>query len=156
MNLFDTNIFIQHDNFCTRQVFVSLWDWMLNNEHDCSSIKSVYEEISPENGDLKAWADSAPDGYFIDNKTASIEEEYKKVVRYVEKNFPDPPKITAFLGGADPWLIATAIHHKANIITFEKMAGSNSTKPKIPNVAKHFNITCYDFDDFCKEHSIKF
>lgn len=156
MNLFDTNIFIQHDHFCRRDVFISLWDWLANNDKNCCSIIFVYNEISPHNSALTAWANSVPSGYFIDNFINPIQTEFQKVSRYVVGNFPVSQERTNFLAKADPWLIATAMHNNADIITFEKPATPNSTKPKIPDVASYFGITCHNFFDFCRNHNIKF
>lgn len=156
MNLFDTDIFIRFDNYYNRVIFVSLWDWLANNDKDCCSIKAVYDEISPDNSTLKAWAKSMHNGYFIDNFIDPIQKEVRRVIQYVESHYPDSPERTKFLDKADPWLIATAMHLNADIITFEKPVNPSSTKPKIPDVASYFGITCHNFFDFCRNHNIKF
>ena len=60
---------------------------------------------------------------------------------------------------ADPWLIACANVYDFTIVTFKKSvnqeSGNLTGKPKIPNVAKEFNIKVIDLFQMMRELNIK-
>ena len=47
---------------------------------------------------------------------------------------------SAFLGGADPWVIAQALCDGSTVVTHESHAGPGSKKVKIPNVCEAFGV----------------
>lgn len=60
---------------------------------------------------------------------------------------------------ADPWLIATAAAKGYTIITFEQSAGiisekNPSGKPKIPDIARAFDVKCADLYYFMRKMNI--
>lgn len=156
MFLLDTNIFIQCHNYNPPTVFKSLWNWFETNDQNATSIMAVYDEIRIKNDDLHSlMRDFKKRGFFIDNTTKDIQENYTSVVEHVCETYSDNPRRNGFLNGADGWLIATAMTYRCGIITFEKPQNSPAN-PKIPNVASHFRISCSDFFKFLHNHSVKF
>ncbi len=159
MFLLDTNIFIQHDHYTPLDIHVSIWK-LLANRNQAINVKSiihVYNEIDRNNKALYSWAkQQKANGFFIDTNLESIQQEYRRVVNYVEETYDDTNSRDHFLNTADAWLIAAALHYGYGIVTYEKSANGSKKEVKIPDVAEHFNITCLNFHDFCRQHNITF
>lgn len=167
MLLLDTNIFFQHNKDNPMDIHVSLWDFLTKGDTniEIKSIIPVYVEINdgdekPDNRDLRLWSkQQKANNYFIDIESAGIQQEYNKVANYVVNFYMDGKSRDNFLDKADAWLIAVALHFKdldCKIISYEKTANGSTKTVKIPDVAAHFNITCFNFPDFCRQHNKKF
>ena len=157
MVLIDTNVFIQCSKYAPSAIFISLWAWLENNQFNPKSIEAVFQEINSSNTVLYSWASGMKQkDYFIDNHSQNIQNDYQRVVQYVNQNYQDSTGRDAFLDKADAWLIATALSLNYSILTFEKPEGENDIKPKIPNVATYFGVPCHDFFDFLKTHQVQF
>jgi len=77
---------------------------------------------------------------------------YDEIADYVNRNFPQY-QAADFLDGADPWLIAHAKAYGGKVVTFEVSAPS-STKPKIPDIAKVFDVVTLDIYRMIRELQI--
>ena len=108
----------------------------------------VKDEILNGKDDLVEWMNSFDENLCIVHWSEGILSKYSEVLQHIQQNDCYLP--TALLewskdSVADPWLIATAASHDFTIITFEKPIGGLSAKnptgkPKIPDVAKKFNV----------------
>ena len=141
MFLLDTNVFIsaQRDYYPLDRV-PEYWDW-LAYQAESGEIKvprAIWDELQPHDADLQAWMrvhqDSfilfpdesdvfVPDGLaqYGDNLTA---EELERI-------------------GADPFLIAAAMHHNGVVVSKEgskpAKAGSNR---RVPDICGDLGVTC--------------
>ena len=97
---------------------------------------------------LEKWAKPLKGIMFLD-ADEFVQASYKQIADYVNGNYK-PQWIAKFLDGADPWVIAYAKAHGGKIVTFETPA-SLSQKPKIPDVAGHFNVKCITIWDMLSE-----
>ena len=157
MFLLDTSVFIQCHNFNPPQVFRSFWEWFETNDLGVRSIDAVFREIDPQNEWLITWArDRRKDGFFLDNEAEEVQQHLRNIANYTSKHYRDSVERDKFLNGADPWLIASALSWNWEILTFEKPVGPNSQKPKIPNIASHFEVKTSNFFHFLNNHNISF
>jgi hypothetical protein len=109
-----------------------------------ASIKPVRDELLRGNDHVAAWAsNTALDGFFETVDGTNTVGAYKTIAQWVEANthYKRPAK-SAFMSGADPWLIAAAIASKATIVTYEIRDPDNRARIKIPDVAHQFQIPC--------------
>ena len=151
--LLDANSFIQAKNFHYRMnVVPGFWDWLLQKHQgiDIRSIDHVYSELTkstPTPDDLHKWS--------IDNKNLfqksteiQVQQAFGEIAEHVALHpVYSQGEIARFLAGADPWLIASARAQGAIIVTHEVMVPGNSTKVKIPNVAREFGVDYIDVFD---------
>lgn len=149
----DANSFIQAKNLHYRMnVVPGFWDWLLK-KHDNAvilSIDQVYAELTKNKSDpddLHGWAVDHK-GFFLKSNSVDIQQIYSDIANYVgQHDVYSPGEIARFLSGADPWLIAVAKTNGAVIVTHEVLAPRNSTKVKIPNVAREFEVEYTDIFD---------
>lgn len=117
-------------------------------------IGQVFKELESKNDELSDWIKK---NYL--NNTVSVDDcipEYVKVTEYVSQSnlwtAAGYEEWTMKYEKADPWLIASAMKHSYTIITDERDTGPNGNRtdnePKIPFVAKHFNVPTINFWDF--------
>ena len=147
--LLDANIFIQAQNqhysmdFCP-----AFWDF-LKLEAESKTLFStdmVYDELKLYNDEVSIWVVEHRDLLFtLSSQDEEIQEKFKEIADFVVAHplYKDSEK-NRFLSGADPWLIATANVMGFILVTHEQPANANSTKVKIPNIAREFNVTCID------------
>jgi len=100
--------------------------------------------------ELEKWAKQLK-GVMFREPSEVVQASYREVVQYVQ-GIPEykPYEVAKFLAGADPWVIAYAKAHGGRIVTFE-IPQPQAKKPKIPDVAGHFNIHCLDVYDMLGE-----
>lgn len=149
--LLDANAFIQAKNHFYRFSFCpAFWEWIVLEHAKLSlfSVQRVETELRIVRDELSAWvAQDIPAGFFL-APTAEVATAQGVVARWVNAQPSYAPAEKArFLGKADPWLIAEAIEHDHEIVTFEERVPSNSSKVKIPNVAANFGIRCISLYD---------
>lgn len=111
--LMDSNIFMQaaneyyHFGFCP-----GFWDWLLQHTSEIRSVERVQDEILVKEDDLAAWCKEKLPKSFFHKPDEKIFDNLKQITQYV--NSLDSPydlsKKRKFLNGADPMLIATAMH----------------------------------------------
>lgn len=110
----------------------------------------VFGEL--ENGDeddLLIWArQQKENGHFIE-PDAVVQTIFRQIATYVNQNYPQF-QASAFLNGADPWMIAHAIAYGGSVVTFEVPAPS-SKKPKIPDIAAQFGIATLNIYQMVRE-----
>ncbi len=142
--LLDANTYIQAKNLHYRMSFCpAYWDW-----HDqqfltgiLGSIDLVLDELKKGNDELADWASARTD-HFVSVDDNETQEAFTEIAEFIAThNVWQEPHISGFLSVADPWLIAKAISTDAIVVTHEILVPDNSTKVKIPNVCKAFDVT---------------
>jgi len=99
---------------------------------------------------LEKWAKQLKGVMFLE-PSESVQASYREVVQYVQGVHEyKPHQVALFLAKADPWVIAYAKANGGRIVTFEAPQ-PQAKKPKIPDVAGHFNIHCLDVYDMLGE-----
>lgn len=155
--LLDTNVLIEAKNgFYAFDLCPGFWQW-LKLHSDMRSIQMVKEEITAGGDDLSNWVkNELPEGYFLP-ETEAVQQQYAVVADYVNK-LPDfdVPKKNVFLGKADGWLIAAAIHYKASIVTHEAFDRGCRKKILLPVIADHFKISCVKIFDVLRDGKAQF
>lgn len=149
--LMDSNALIQAKNHFYRFSFCpGFWDWIVS-EHAKSalfSIQKVKDELGDGRDELAQWARNGIPGSFFLGPSAEVVTTFGVVSQWVtaQPGYSSHEK-AKFLSKADPWLVAEAIQNKHHIITFEELVPENSTKVKIPNVARNFGIATVSLYD---------
>ena len=98
----------------------------------------------------------------MDRRDQSIMLKYSEVLNYLQCSplYNDKAlRSWSDVNVADPWLIAAAAAKGYTIITFEQSAGKISEKnpsgrPKIPDIAKVFEVKCEDLYYFMRKMNI--
>lgn len=148
--LLDANSFIEAKlRHYRMRVVPAYWDWLLkrHDTFELQSIDHVYRELTRSTrkaDELHIWAQSQKN-LFGDSTDEIDQLNFAKIANFVSTHSRyKKPEIKKFLGGADPWLIAKAMTLSATVVSHEKPVDNSSTKVKIPNVAKQFNVPCTD------------
>ena len=136
----------------------SFWDFIESKAREgiIASPKIVFERelattLPIENKDaLELWARELLGILFLPPEP-SVQAEYSRVVNYVQSSGRYGQQwIASWLGIADPWIVAYPMALGGRIVTFETPA-PNGQKPKIPDVANNFGISCISIWDMLKE-----
>ena len=119
-------------------------------------LDKVYGELLKGTDELVEWAGSLPDSCVLPTKDARIAKAYTDVLDYIQqsKNYNDAAlRRWSQFDIADPWLIAAAMAYGYKILTFEQSAGiitDPSRNPKIPDIARHFQVPCVSLFDMMR------
>ncbi|MBR6057374.1 MAG: DUF4411 family protein [Victivallales bacterium] len=141
--LMDSNVFIQAANdyynfgFCP-----GFWDWLLQHTSEIRSVEKVQEEIMAKEDGLATWCKENLPKSFFHKPNEKIFDNLKQITQYL-KSLGSPydlSKKRKFLDGADPLLIATAMHTGDVIITHEKDDPQSKKKIYLPKVADNFKV----------------
>ncbi len=142
----DANVFIQAKNGPYAFDIVPAYWQFLENKFVSGEIFSslmIYDELAEGNDELAAWANKQRDkGCFV-KPNESVQNNFQQIADYIVRRYPSP-NARSFLGRADPWVIAHAKTENAIVVTHEVLVPDDSTKVKIPNVCKHFQIEYLD------------
>lgn len=141
--LLDANILIEAKNYYFRfDLCPDFWKWIKSYDK-MKSVFPVKEEMLAREDELAQWIkDELDTSYFLD-MDVEIQENYRKIVDYIDKhNFKQSGK-DKFLRGADGWLIATAMSKKGTIVVTNENSNPDSKKKIfLPDVANHFGVQC--------------
>ncbi|MDA3832671.1 MAG: DUF4411 family protein [Spirochaetales bacterium] len=146
---FDSNVFIRAKNFEYQfAIAPGFWDWIdrlfYNGLLICGHM--VFEELHTKGDPLSDWVEKR-ERYFLDpenrEQTAFTTITSLVISQYEEK------RIRAFLDGADPWVIASAMANTLVVVSMEKRITNpeRTSKIKIPNISDDFaveSISMYD------------
>jgi len=143
--LLDANIFIQAQNLHYSMDFCpAFWDFLKQEAAKTmlASTDMVYDELKSYGDEVSFWVEEQHEEIFtISSEDQEIQTKFVEVADYVSKHpLYKPSEKDRFLDGADPWLIATASVMGTTIVTHEALAPPNTTKVKIPNIAKEFGV----------------
>lgn len=123
----------------------------------------VLKELKTHEDELSDWISSVEGANEISIKDQRYIAKYAEVLQHIQKSeFYNEKALRAWSKEktADPWLIAVGIERGATIITLEESAGSlnkanPSKNPKIPDVARHFDVKCESLYYFLREMNFK-
>lgn len=148
--LIDSSAFIQAKNMFYRFSFCpGFWDWIAAEHRKgmLYSVEKIKDELEDGNDQLATWAKKViPGGFFI-APSADVVTTQGVVSQWVNAQNYSPSEKAKFLSKADPWLIAEAMQGNYEIITFEELVPSTSSKVKIPNVANNFGVNTVSLYD---------
>jgi hypothetical protein len=144
--ILDANTFIEaKGRYYGMNICPAYWAWLLNahKRREIISIEMVKDELSAGNDELADWVKNNS-SIFIPESTVEIQEKFRKEV--VSTVYGMTQMKTGsheeFMGGADPWLIATALVTGATVVTQEVYKPDIKKKIHIPNVCKLLNVPC--------------
>lgn len=158
--LLDANTLIEAKNrYYQMSICPGFWDWV-SHAHmggDVASIASVGAELRRGNDELADWAKHNT-SFFIDDSDSATQTAFAEVANFIvaAADTMKSGAIEDFLGGADPWLIAKARTMSAVIVTHERFNEANRKKFLIPNVCRHFGVTCIDTFALLKQAKVRF
>ena len=161
MFLIDANILITaYKKYYPFDFCAGFWDFILEQcgRGKIGLIKSIIDEIKDGNDELSEWiGDNIQSLNVIDNTIPEIQILYARIAdaleyKKISKNHSDA-EIRRFLDKADPWLIATALHYGYKVVTNENIVERNSSKVKIPNVCRYFDVD-YEIEPFLMLRSL--
>lgn len=158
--LLDANTLIEAKNrYYQMSICPGYWEWVILAHEDgvVASIASVGAELRRGNDELAEWARQNA-GLFIEDSDAATQTVFAEVANFVagSANNMKAGALEDFLDGADPWLIAKARMLNAVIVTHERLNEANRRKFLIPNVCRHFGVTCIDTFDLLRLTEVRF
>ena len=142
----DTNVFIQSKNGpYSFDIFPAFWNFLdrqFIEDEICSSLL-VYDELAKGNDELADWVQGRRK-YFLEPDEV-VQEQLSHIGDYVNDHQQySSSNRAAFLGCADPWVIALAKSSQLTVVTHEKLVPNNSKKVKIPNICNAFKVPYID------------
>jgi len=156
--LLDSNTYITAKNFYYGMDFCpAYWDW-LDQQFSLgivASIDMIGKELKAGNDELAKWVKERPH-HFIANDDEETQILFAEIIGFVMAGDYSAASRDAFLDKGDPWIIAKAKAIGATVVTHEALLPPNTTRVKIPNVCKKFEVPCMNTFQFLRELSAKF
>ncbi|MFA6175380.1 MAG: DUF4411 family protein [Phycisphaerae bacterium] len=155
--ILDANIFIEAKRrYYAFDLCPGFWDSLLyhNSKDKLESIDRVKNELS-EGDVLDTWKKEAS-GLFISTDSEPVATAYRNIMQWTQKQerFSDFAK-KEFADDPDAWVVAYAKANNAIVVTHEKPAPM-STKIKIPDVCKQFNVKYTDTFEMLRKLEVVF
>lgn len=148
MYLLDANVFIQAKNLYYRfDTFPGFWEWLDEAQatQQLASIEPILQELLRGTDALADWCRARKQGdWFLPVDDEVTQQHVSEIAAWVMAQPVKDPAKMAFLGGADPWLIAKARTLGAMLVTHEKYEPGCKKKILIPNICKHYGIPWLD------------
>ena len=124
-------------------------------------LDKVRDELLKGTDELSTWISDLPNECILSTQDMQILQKYRDVLSFIQQS--DKYSEAALrrwsqLDIADPWLIAAAKVYGYTLLSFEQSAGtipegSRSKNPKLPDVARHFQVPYTSlFDMMRQEH----
>ena len=153
--VFDSDSLINLFRHYYSERFPTLWEKfdVLVSEGELTSVREVFNEIGSSNDLLAIWAKEKKDTLFLESTT----EEFRFVGEIFQvRHFQAMIRKQEILKGkpvADPFVIARAKISDACVVSQEK---NTENSAKIPNVCKHFKISCINLEGFMEKENWTF
>ncbi len=150
--ILDANVFIEAKNrrygldFCP-----AFWEWLIegNQQGKIISIEKVRDELLAGADELADWARQFGPEFYLQLTTAAI-TKLQDVTDWATKQGYEPSAVTAFLSGADLYLIAEALGSGHTVVTHEIPAPQSKKRIKIPDAScQGLGISC------CRRHGLR-
>jgi hypothetical protein len=129
----DTSTFIALDReYYHHDIAPGSWSFVdqLAEQGTLWSCRSVHDEIAVGSDWLTSWATQRSATLFPHLEAdLSVQAQFKRVISHVYDAY-DHAFASAFVDGADPWLVAIAITHGGAIMTEEPSAPNRSRHPR--------------------------
>ncbi|WP_323885647.1 DUF4411 family protein [Aeromonas veronii] len=151
--LLDANTYIQAKNLYYHMEFCpAYWDWL---DLQCQngvigSVGMIGRELRDGDDELAIWVAARPH-HFINDTDEATQTNFAKIAQTVAAGHYNPANRDQFLAKADPWLIAKAMSIGAIVVTQEGLVNPSSTKVKVPNICREFQIPCINTYDLLRE-----
>lgn len=157
--LLDANTYIQAKNLYYQMDFCpAYWDWLdlQFQQGVVGSVGMVGRELKDGDDELATWV-ATRQHHFVDDSDAATQANFAKIVQTVaDTSHYNPANRDQFLAKADPWLIAKAMSIGAIVVTQEGLVNPSSTKVKVPNICREFNVSCINTYDLLREVKARF
>lgn len=124
-------------------------------------LDKVRDEVLKGTDELSAWISDLPNECILSTQDMQILQKYREVLSFIQQS--DKYSEAALrrwsqLDIADPWLIAAAKVYGYTLLSFEQSAGtipegSRSKNPKLPDVARHFQVPYTSLFDMMRNES---
>lgn len=119
-------------------------------------------EVMKGEDQLSQWFGSASNANIVDRRNEKIIDKYGEVLTFLQNSPLYSERALrnwSNINVADPWLIAAASAFGYTLVTFETSAGlisedSPSGKPKIPDIARRFDVKCVNLFYFMRKMDI--
>lgn len=117
------------------------------------SVKEVYNEIDSKNDALTQWAKAQKEVFFSPSTAEELRfvseifkiQHFQAMIRKKERLSGKPV--------ADPFVIARAKIMRCSVVTSEHFKDNAAG---IPNVCKHFSISCINLEEFMQKEGWSF
>lgn len=125
-------------------------------------LDAVQNEVMKGEDELSGWLGAISDANIVDRRSEPVLMKYAEVLKFLQESSLYSDKALrswSDVNVADPWLIAAASAFGYTLITFETSAGvisanSPSGKPKIPDIAREFDVKCENLFYFMRKVNI--
>ena len=124
-------------------------------------LDKVRDEVLKGTDELSAWISDLPNECILSTQDMQILQKYRDVLSFIQQS--DKYSEAALrrwsqLDIADPWLIAAAKVYDYTLLSFEQSTGtipegSRSKNPKLPDVARHFQVPYTSLFDMMRNES---
>jgi hypothetical protein len=131
-------------------VFPTLWNTYLPGliaSGDLNASEEVHQELSRQDDDVLAWAESQP-GLFVE-----LDGAVQSAVKAILGSHSTLVDIRSGRSGADPLVIALAQVNGATVVTEEQ---PKPTKPRIPDVCAALGVPCINMLDLIRSEGWHF
>ncbi|PKB63446.1 MAG: hypothetical protein BZY80_07175 [SAR202 cluster bacterium Io17-Chloro-G2] len=127
-------------------IFPSLWDRIegLIQEHTLVATEEVLHELERQDDEIYRWA-SRQTEMFI-----PIDREIQPIVSGILLQHPNLIDVRRNRSGADPFVIALAIHRGSTVVT-QEVPTNHPSRPHIPDVCAAVSIPCINILQLIRE-----
>lgn len=142
--LLDANTYIHAKNlYYSFDICPAYWDWLDKefNSGRITSIDMVAEELKAGNDELVQWVKDRPK-HLLPCDDADTQLVLADITNDLMQGDYNPQNRDAFLGSADPWIIAKAKVLGAVVVSHESRITQQGKKIKIPNVCEQYGVGC--------------
>lgn len=105
------------------------------------SSEMVYKEVIGYGDELSKWFKKNKHIGLYEPLSESVQDHFTNVANYVYGKY-DQANSAEFLKGADGWIIAHALDTGGVVVSQESKHYPNAHKARIPDVCKHFSVSC--------------
>ena len=109
-------------------------------------LDKVRDEILKGTDELSTWISALPNECILSTQDIQIIQTYRDVLGFIQqsdKYSESALRLWSRENVADPWLIGAAKVYGYTLVSFEQSAGritTRSNNPKLPDVARHFQV----------------
>jgi Domain of unknown function (DUF4411) len=154
----DTNVFIEaKDGFYSFAIAPGFWrhlEKMLANGTIRSS-EMVYKEVIGYGDELSKWFKKNKQIGLYEPLSESVQNHFTNIANYVYGKY-DEANSSEFLKGADGWIIAHALDTGGVVVSQESKHYPNAHKARIPDVCKHFSVSCISVFEMLAQQGASF
>jgi hypothetical protein len=159
----DADVFITAKNrYYAFDLCPGFWKSVIRRHHDgrVCSIDRVRSELltGHKTEDLVVWTKKkVPDTFFESVEDDGVTGKYAEIMLWAQRHaqFTDGAK-AKFATGADGWLVAFALVHRAIVVTNERSAPASKNDIKLPDVCQHFDVEYRDVFEMLRDLTVRF